>query len=133
MKIGIVVSNFNKEITSKMEEKALAIAKELNADVVETIHVQGAFEIPIITNKLLKNKIIEGVVTLGAVIQGGTDHDVIIMNSIGPKLLDLSLQYNKPVALGILGPRITRAQAEERAEKYAERAVRTTVDIINKL
>jgi 6,7-dimethyl-8-ribityllumazine synthase len=133
MKIGIVVSDFNKEITLKMEEKALSVAKELNADVVENIHVQGSFEIPIITSKLLKNKEIQGVVALGAVIQGGTDHDVIIMNSIVPKLLDLSLQYNKPVSLGILGPRITRAQAEERAEKYAERAVKTVVDIIKKL
>jgi 6,7-dimethyl-8-ribityllumazine synthase len=133
MKIGIVVSDFNKEITSRMEEKALEVAKELDVEVIENIHVHGAFEIPIITNKLLENKEINGVVTLGAVIQGDTDHDVIIMNSIGPKLLELSLQNNKPVALGILGPGITRAQAEERAEKYAERAVKSVVDIARKL
>jgi len=133
MKIGIVTSDFNKEITSSMEEKALLIAKELGAEIVERVHVPGAFEIPIITNKLMKNKEIEGVVTLGAVIQGDTDHDVIIMNSIGPKLLELSLQYNKPVGFGIIGPRVSRKQAEERSEKYAERAVRTVIDIINKL
>jgi len=133
MKIGIVVSDFNQKITSGMEEKALSIAKSLDVNVVETIHVPGAFEIPIIANKLLKNKEIQGVVTLGAVIQGDTDHDAVIVNSIGPKLIELSLQYNKPVSLGVLGPRISRERAEERAEKYAERAVKSVVEIIKKL
>ena len=133
MKIGIVVGDFNEEITSRMEKKALEVSKDLKADVIENIHVPGSFEIPIMVKKLLENKSIDGVVTLGAVIQGDTWHDVIIVENAARKIMDLSLEYNKPVGLGILGPRINWQQAEKRAEEYAERAVRTTVEMIKKL
>ena len=133
MKIGIVIGNFNEEITSRMEKKALEVAKNFEVDVIENIHVPGSFEIPIIVKKLLENKEIDGIVTLGAVIQGDTDHDVIIVENVARKIIDLSLEYNKPVGLGIIGPRVTWQQAEKRAEEYAERAVKTTVEMIKKL
>lgn len=133
MKIGIVVGDFNEEITSRMEKKALEVSKDLKADVIENIHVPGSFEIPIMTKKLLENKEIDGVVTLGAVIQGDTNHDIIVVENAARKIMDLSLEYNKPVGLGIMGPRVNWQQAEKRAEEYAERAVRTTVEMIDKL
>lgn len=133
MKIGIVIGDFNEEITSRMEKKALEVAKNFEVDVIENIHVPGSFEIPIIVKKLLENKEIDGIVTLGAVIQGDTDHDVIIVENVARKIMDLSLEYNKPVGLGIIGPRVTWQQAEKRAEEYAERAVKTTVEMIKKL
>ena len=133
MKISIIVAYFNEEITSKMEKKALETAQKLKAEVTEKIHVPGCFEIPIMVKKLLKNEKIEGIVTLGVVIQGDTDHDIIVAENAARKIMDLSLEYNKPVGLGIIGPRVTWQQAEERAEEYAERAVRTTVEMIKKL
>ncbi len=133
MKIGIVVGDFNEEITSKMEKKALEVAENLKADVIENIHVPGSFEIPIIVKKLLENKEIDGIVTLGAVIQGDTNHDIIVAENAVRKIMDLSLEYNKPVGLGIIGPRVNWEQAEKRAEEYAERAVNTTVKMIKKL
>lgn len=133
MKIAIVVSDFNEEITSRMEKKALEIAQKLKVEVIWNIHVPGAFEVPIIVKKLLKNEKVEGIVTLGAVIQGETNHDVVITNSVGPKLLELSLKYNKPVGLGIIGPKVTWKQAEKRAEEYAERAVETVIEMIKKI
>ena len=133
MKIGIVVSDFNKGITSRMEKKALEVAKKLNADVIEKIHVPGSFEIPIMVQKLLKNKSVEGIVTLGAVIQGATYHDVIVAESAARKIMDLSLEHNKPIGLGIIGPRVSWKKAEERAEEYAERAVKATIEMIKKL
>ena len=133
MKIGIVVADFNKEITSRMEKKALEIAKKLKADIIEKIHVPGSFEIPIMLKKLLKNKNIDGAVALGAVIQGDTWHDVIVAESAARKIMNLSLECNKPIGLGIIGPRVTWEQAEKRAEEYAERAVKTTVEMIKKL
>ena len=132
MKIGIVVSDFNEEITSKMEKTAETVAKTLDAEIVEKIHVPGAFEIPYAAKKLFEDKNLDAIVVLGVVIQGETDHDVIIVNAISPKLLELSLENNKPLGFGIIGPKVTKQQAETRAEKYAERAVKTALEMISK-
>ncbi len=126
-KIGIVVADFNQKITSEMEKNAENAAKQLNAKIIKKIHVPGAFEIPFAANKLLKGKKIDAVVVLGAVIQGETYHDVVIVNAVAPKLIELSLKYNKPVGFGIIGPRVSWQDAEKRAAEYAKRAVEAAV------
>ena len=128
--IALVISDFNKEITSKMEKSAEKTVRSLNAKIVKKIHVPGTFEIPFAAKKLFKDKKIDAVVALGAVIQGETDHDIIIVNNVCQKLMELSLQYNKPLGFGIIGPRVTWQQAEKRAKDYSERAVRTALEMV---
>ncbi|MDO8480543.1 MAG: 6,7-dimethyl-8-ribityllumazine synthase [Nanoarchaeota archaeon] len=122
MKLGIVVSEFNYDITHRMLDYALKKAKKLGVSTVVS-HVSGAFDIPLAVKKLLKRKDVSGVATLGAIIQGETDHDVLIATTCAHALTNLSLEFEKPVSLGVLGPRITRKQAEARMKEYAERAV----------
>ncbi|MAG91764.1 6,7-dimethyl-8-ribityllumazine synthase [Candidatus Woesearchaeota archaeon] len=130
IKIGLVVSDFNDEITSKMEKYAEKYADSLNAEIVKKVNVPGVFEIPFAAKNLLKEKKINSLVALGAVIQGDTDHDIIVANNAVQKLMELSLHYNKPVGMGIIGPRATWQQAEERAEEYAKRAVKVAVEMV---
>ncbi len=129
--IGLVVSDFNGKITSVMEKTAEKTAKSLKAKITRKIHVPGAFEIPFAANKLFKDKKVDAVVALGAVIQGETEHDVIIMNNVSEKLLELSLKYGKPLGFGVIGPRVTWQQAEKRAAEYAKRAVEAAVGMMN--
>lgn len=128
--IALVISDFNSEITSKMENNAEKTARSLNAKIVKKIHVPGAFEIPFAAKKLFKDKKIDAVVVLGAVIQGETDHDIIIMNSVSQKLMELSLHHNKPIGFGIMGPRVTWQQAGSRALEYSKRAVKTALEMV---
>ena len=128
-KLAIVVSDFNNEITSIMEKTAVKVAKNLGAEITKTIRVPGSFEIPFAVKNILEKEKVDAIVTLGAVIQGSTYHDILIMNTIVPKLMDMSLQYKKPVGMGIIGPRVTWKQAEERAVEYAERAVKTAMEM----
>ena len=88
MKIGIVVSEYNYDITMNMLLRAEEEAKFLGADVHRVLKVPGTFDIPLGVNKLLEMKEIEGVVTLGAVIKGETDHDEVIMNNAARKIED---------------------------------------------
>ena len=127
--IALVISDFNSKITSKMEENAEKVAGSLGAKVVKKIHVPGAFEVPYATRILLKKKNIDAVVVLGAVIRGDTDHDIVIVNSVASKLLDLSLQYKKPIGFGVMGPRVTWQQAEKRALEYSKRAVKAALEL----
>ena len=128
--IALVISDFNSKITSKMEENAEKVAGSLGAKVVKKIHVPGAFEVPYATRILLKKKNIDAVVVLGAVIRGDTDHDIVIVNSVASKLLDLSLQYKKPIGFGVMGPRVTWQQAEQRALEYSKRAVKAALEMV---
>lgn len=129
-KLGLVVSDFNEEITSMMEKAAEKAAKSLKLEVVKKIHVPGAFEIPFAANILLKNKKISAVAVLGVIAEGETQHDLIIGNAISSKLIELSLKYSKPIGFGVIGPRVTWEQAKARAEEYAERAIKAAAEMV---
>jgi 6,7-dimethyl-8-ribityllumazine synthase len=99
---------------------------------VKVVKVPGVFDMALGAKKLLSMKEVQGVVALGAVIEGETEHDQVIMQQAARKLIDLSVEYNKPVALGITGPGMTRLQAEDRIER-AKDSVESVVKMIKSL
>jgi len=117
MKIGIVVSEFNFDITQMMLEQARQHARFLGLEVSKEVFVPGVFDMPLAIKELVRRKDIDGVVTLGAVIEGETEHDQIVIQQTSRKITDLAVEYDKPVALGISGPGMTRLQAQDRIEK----------------
>ncbi|MCD6276245.1 MAG: 6,7-dimethyl-8-ribityllumazine synthase [Thermoplasmata archaeon] len=130
--LGIVVSEYNYDITMMMLERAKEHAKFLGANVKYVLKAPGAFDIPILVKKLLEREDIHAVVTLGAVIEGETEHDEIVMQNAARKIEDLSVEYGKPVTLGISGPGESRLQAEARIEK-ARDAVEAAVKLVKRL
>jgi len=132
MNLGIVVSEFNFDITTMMLEQAKVHAEFLGVNVKKIVSVPGVYDIPLAVKEILKRKDIDGVVTLGAVIEGSTDHDQIVMQHASRKIVDLALEFEKPVALGISGPGMTRLQAQDRIDK-AKSAVEACVKMFNKI
>lgn len=132
MKLGIVASEFNYDITSAMVELAKEHADFLGVKVTHVVKVPGSFDIPLAVRALLEKKEIAGVVTLGSVIEGETRHDEIVIQHASRKIADLSLEYQKPVSLGISGPGLSRLEAHERIE-YAKRAVESVVKMVKRL
>ncbi|MDR0334575.1 MAG: 6,7-dimethyl-8-ribityllumazine synthase [Methanomassiliicoccaceae archaeon] len=116
-KLGMVAAEFNFDITSMMIERAKSQAEFLEVEIAKTIMVPGVFDMPLAVKKLLEMKEIDAVITLGAVIEGETEHDDVVISHASRKIADLSLEFNKPVALGITGPGMTRLQAVDRIEK----------------
>jgi len=133
MRLGIVVAEFNQEITHKMLDAAKYHAKNLNIHVKKICYVPGTFDMPLIVEKLLKNEQIDAIVTLGAVIKGDTGHDLIIANNTARLLADLSLKYQKPVTLGIAGPDMTIKQAKERIVTVPKRAIEAAYKMVTRL
>ena len=131
--IGIVVSDTYRDITEAMLSVAKEHAEFLNVKVSKIINVPGSFEAPLAVKKLLSSSEIDGVVTLGAVIEGDTDHDNIVANNAARKIMDLSLEFNKPVGLGISGPKMTRMDAMRRVDKFGKSTVEATIKMIRKL
>jgi 6,7-dimethyl-8-ribityllumazine synthase len=133
VKLGLVTSEFHWDICGPMLDFAKRHAAFLEAQVVAEVLVPGVFEIPLAAKKLLGRQDVDAVVALGAVIEGETKHDEIVMQHASRKLIDLSLDYGKPVALGISGPGMTRLQAQERINEFARRAVEAAVKTAKRL
>ncbi len=129
MNIGFVVSEYHYDITKMMLERAKAHAEFLGAKAGEVILVPGTLDTPLAAKILFRKKDIDGVVVLGAVVEGDTQHDEVVAQHAARKLIDLSLENNKPLGYGISGPGETRAQAASRIDSYAKRAVETVVKL----
>ncbi len=132
IKLGFVVAEFNRDITYMMEIEAREHATFLGAEVTECIYVPGAYDMPLAIKKMLTDGRVDAVVTVGCVIEGATQHDEIVVQHAARKIIDLSLEFNKPVALGISGPGMTRMEATERID-YAKRAVESAIKMIQRL
>ena len=131
IKLGIVVSKWCwEEITSKMLQHATATAEQAGVKGIYISKVPGSFDIPLAVLKLLQKDDIDGVVTLGAVIQGSTKHDEVICHSLTKTLMDLSLSFEKPVVLGVNGPGMSKEQAIARIERAAE-VTNACIEMIN--
>ncbi len=132
MKIALVVADFNFDVTSLMAERARRHAEFLGAEVVRILHVPGVFDMPLAVKKLLKRKDVDGVVMIGAVIKGDTGHDELIAGATASAAIDLALEFDKPVGLGVTGPGMDRIQALDRIDN-AKHAVESVVRMIRGL
>jgi 6,7-dimethyl-8-ribityllumazine synthase len=132
VKLGFVVGEFNRDITYMMEVEGREHAKFLGAEVAETLYVPGTFDVPFAVKKMLAKGRVDAVVTLGAVIEGATQHDEVVIQHAARKIMDLALEFGKPVTLGISGPGMTRLEAQERID-YAKRAVESAVKLVQRL
>ncbi|MFC2162086.1 6,7-dimethyl-8-ribityllumazine synthase [Candidatus Altiarchaeota archaeon] len=130
--IGIVVGEFNADITHMMLERAKAHASFLEAEVPYIFKVPGAYDVPFAVKKILEKKDIDAVVALGAVIEGDTQHDEVVAQHAARKMMDLSLEHGKPVSLGISGPGMTRAQGQSRIDEYARRSIESAVKLVKR-
>lgn len=127
VKLGICAAEFHWDIVGEMVEFAKRHADFLGAEVVEETIVPGSFELPYAAKSLVERDDVDAVVALGAVIEGDTGHHETVMSQASRKIMDLSLEYGKPISLGVSGPGETRMEAEERIDEYARRAVEAAV------
>ena len=98
-KILIVNANYYKDISKKL---VLSSKKKLNNNRfrINIIDVPGIYEIPIAIRKNIKK--FDGFVALGCVIKGQTPHFDLICSSTFNSILNLSINFNKPIGNGII-------------------------------
>jgi 6,7-dimethyl-8-ribityllumazine synthase len=129
IRIAIIVSEFNSDITFQMLNKAKDQAQKIKADVRYICFAPGSFDMPLLIEELLKKNDVDAAVTLGAVIKGETSHDDIVAENAARLIADLSLKYGKPIGLGITGPDMTLEQAKDRINIVPLRAVNAAVNM----
>lgn len=104
LKIGIVVGRFNEFIGSKLLGGALDGLKRhgVQDEDIDVAWVPGAFEIPLIANKMAKNEKYDAIICLGAVIKGSTPHFDYVCSEVSKGVANASLNTEKPIIFGVL-------------------------------
>ena len=102
--ITIIVARFNKTITQRLLDGALAKLREhkVHEDDIRVVWVPGAYELPFIADHFGKDPQCMAIICLGAVIKGETSHDQHINRFVSTTLGDLAHQYSKPIIFGVI-------------------------------
>lgn len=117
LKIGIVVSQFNEDITGNMLEGALEVLKEnkVKEKNVKIVRVPGSFELPLACQRLAETKKFNALVALGCVVKGETDHYYYICDAVTDGIMEVILDFNLPIGFGVLTCKnMKQAQARSR-------------------
>lgn len=103
-KFGVVVGRFNEFISGKLLGGCIDGLKRhgCNEDNIEVAWVPGAFEIPLVAQKLVKTGKYDAVICLGAVIKGSTPHFDYVCSEVSKGVAKVSLDSGVPVIFGVL-------------------------------
>ena len=120
LKYGIVVGRFNEFITHKLLGGAEDALKRhgVQEDEVEIAWVPGAFEIPLIAQKMAESGRYDAVITLGAVIRGSTPHFDYVCNEAAKGVAAIGLKTGVPTIFGVL----TTDSIEQAVERAGTKA-----------
>jgi len=115
-KFGILVAEWNSEVTEKLFEGAYQTLLTYGADPenIERGNVPGSFELTLGAQWFAERRDIDAVIALGVVIQGETKHNDYINHAVAQGVTNVSLKTGKPVIFGVLTPN-TMEQALDRA------------------
>ena len=120
IKIGIVNARFNEFITSKLLAGALVGLKRrgVRDEDLYIAWVPGAFEIPLIAQKMAESGKYDAVICLGAVIRGATSHYEAVVNEVSKGIANVALKADIPVMFGVL----TTENIEQAIERAGSKA-----------
>ena len=127
LKRGIVAARFNEFIVSKLIGGAEDALKRhgVREDDIELAWVPGAFEIPLIAQKMAHSKKYDAVICLGAVIKGSTSHYDYVCAEVSKGIATVSLNSNIPVMFGVL----TTDSIEQSIERAGSKAGNKGFDV----
>lgn len=128
--VGIVVSEFNSDITGALFEGALSTLRawKVKEKNIHILRVPGSFEIPLGCVKLLQadGKKPDALIALGCVLKGETKHDEYISSAVSHALQRLMLDYAIPIGFGVITPN-TLAQAKARSRGKTNKGIEATI------
>jgi 6,7-dimethyl-8-ribityllumazine synthase len=115
-KFAITISRFNEFISTNLLEGCIDTLTRhgVNDNAIDVVWVPGAFEIPLVAQKLAKSKKYDAVICLGTVIRGSTPHFEFVASEVSKGVAKISLDTSVPCIFGVITAD-TIEQAIERA------------------
>lgn len=119
-KFGVVISRFNAFIAERLLDGAIdaLVRSGVDAKAVEVVRVPGAFEIPLVAQKMAKTKKYDAIICLGAIIRGATPHFDFVANEAAKGIAMVSMETGLPVLFGVL----TTDNIEQAIERAGSKA-----------
>jgi 6,7-dimethyl-8-ribityllumazine synthase len=138
IKIGVIVSRFNHFITEKLLDGALDAVKSHGGNEADLtiVRVPGAFEIPLVTDRMAASGKYQALVCLGAVIRGDTPHFEYVSDAVTRGIGKTIWQYRIPVGFGILTTNNVEQAMERSGSKDANKgyeAALTAIEMVSVL
>ncbi len=135
-KILIVHARFNDFIVKSLLEEAInALMKhQVEENDIDTLQVPGSYEIPWAINHVTNQKKYDGIIALGCIIQGETDHHEMIIQHLNLHLGKISIAKDIPLSLGILTAKNTNQALERAGIKMGNKgweAAQSVIEMIN--
>lgn len=122
MKIAAVCGSFHKSEIELMLKYAKDEAIQHSIEIGEVVWVPGSMEVPLALSRLMSKY--DGAICLGVIEKGETLHGAAMGNAVIQSIVNLQLEYNKPIGLGIIGPGAEPHHIEPRLEPHARAAVK---------
>lgn len=132
IKIGLVVSEWNKNITDNLLEGAISALKEnkIKEQNIIVHRVPGTFELPLGAQYLLENNLVHGVITIGCVIQGETKHFDFVCQGATQGIMQVGLRYNKPVSFCVLTDENEQQSIDRSGGKHGNKGVECAISCL---
>ncbi len=130
MKIGIVVSEWNEQITKGLYIGAIQVLNTYGCTHVIRKDVPGSFELALGAQFLLEYSDIDAVICLGSVIKGETKHFDFVCEGTALGIKDVSLKYNKPVIFGVLTDNNLQQAIDRSGGKHGNKGTEAAVTAI---
>ncbi len=127
MRIGIVVSEWNNEITHALLKGVIDTLKSLGCPETNIIRhdVPGSFELPLAASWMIEKENPDAVICIGCVIQGETRHFDFICEAVAQGIMDLGLRTSVPVIFGVLTPENQQQAIDRAGGRYGNKGVET--------
>jgi 6,7-dimethyl-8-ribityllumazine synthase len=116
LRMGLVASRFNERVVRSMVDGACDVLRRVGVadDDLTLVWVPGAFELPIVAQRLARTGSVDGIVCLGAVVRGETAHFEHVAGQAASGIARVALETSVPIGFGVLTTD-DAAQAEARA------------------
>ena len=135
-RIGILKSEWNKSITDLLanSSKSYLLEEGVKKNNINVKIVPGSMELVTASNFLFEtDKNLDGIIALGCIIKGETDHDKYIANAVSNGLLNVSIKYNKPVIFGVLTTNSLSQALERCGGKKGNKGVEAAYSLLRML
>ena len=128
-KIGIVISEWNSQITENLAKGAIdtLITNQVKSDNINIRYVPGTFELPLGAQYLCEYLDLDGVIAIGTVIQGETKHFDYVCEGATKGLTDVNLKFNIPVSFCVLTDNNIQQSIERSGGKHGNKGVECAV------
>lgn len=124
--VAVVCGSFHREEVTRMLNYVNEEAGLLGLTIGEVVWVPGSMEVPLALSRLLPRH--DAAVCLGIIERGETQHGLAMGQAVIKTVIELQLQHDKPIGLGIIGPGAEHHHIEPRLEPHARAAIRAVVE-----